>query len=53
MALETQQSSNAADKGALPALQPADGARRVRKAVRDRNRPEQHHRRHRGEPRRW
>jgi hypothetical protein len=43
VALETQQSSNAADEGAFRVIQPVDGDRHLWEIVRDRNGPEQHY----------
>lgn len=53
MALELQQSTNAADESVVRVIQSVDGDRHLWETVRDRNGPEQHYPRHRGESRRW
>lgn len=53
VALETQRPSNAADESSVRAAEPIDGDGSLREALRDGDRPKQHHSRHRGESRRW
>lgn len=49
VALETQQSTSAADKSSLRAVQSIDGDRHLWEVVRDRDGPKQHYPRHRRE----